>query len=136
MLYGMTSNKSKPVPKHVWKRRARCMRAIKAAKAEGSVCHRCDGHGYLDREDWIITEGDGRRVCFACRGSGHGKPKDYPEPLRIRYGVAWSLKPAAEKGDIDAILREEEKHKDGLYWPILEDVFERALNAAEKVAGC
>jgi len=119
----------KRIPDHVWRRRALAFRAINAEKASFRPCPRCNGEGFVDRSDWIVTETDGRRACFNCQGSGEAR-------LKVRYATAYRLVPAVEQGDIDKILAEEAKAREDVYWPILEDVYERALNAAEKVAGC
>jgi hypothetical protein len=122
---------SKKIPKHVWKKRAQ---VLKAAKNAFFPCPRCGGEGYVDREDWIVTEEDGSRVCFNCRGSGESK-KGLTEPLKVRYAVAYRLVPLIEAGDFFRIMEIEDHEREGIYYPILEDVFERALNAAERVAG-
>lgn len=125
----------KPVPRHVWRARAIVNKAIKEAAMEYRPCPRCGGEGYMDREDWIETEADGAKACFNCKGSGEAKPRRFADPLKVRYATVYRLLPAVEQGDFDKIMKEEDRAKEDIYWPILEDVYRRALAAAERIAG-
>ena len=98
-------------------------------------CHRCGGEGYLDREDWVETDEEGEKMCFSCKGAGVRKPA-LVDPMRVRYAVAYRLLPAVKAGDIRSIEQEETRIENDPgsipYWPVLEDVFERAYLAAVK----
>jgi hypothetical protein len=99
-------------------------------------CTRCDGHGVRDdNPNWIVVTDKGvqAKLCFRCKGSGREPPRKLTDPLKVRYAVADKLLPLVEAGKVEAI-RKERDHQEGasLMWPILVDVFERALGAAER----
>jgi len=109
---------------------------IMADAAVERECTRCDGHGVRDdNPKWIVVADKGvqAKLCFRCKGSGREPKRNLADPLKVRYAVADKLLPMVEAGKVEAI-RKERDHQEGasLMWPILVDVFERAIAAAER----
>ena len=121
---------SKRLPGHVRLRSEIVLRSLDLIK-KNSTCPRCGGEGYVDRDDWRVTEADGRRVCFKCHGTGHSS-RSYAHPVKVRYAVVKRLQPLVEAGDVEKIRNLESAALYEPYWPILEDVYARALSAAEE----
>lgn len=101
-------------------------------------CTRCNGQGVRDdNPNWIVVtenkSGITAKVCFRCKGNGREPPRKLTDPLKVRYAVANKLLPLVEAGKVEAITKERD-HQEGasLMWPILVDVFERAITAAER----
>ena len=117
----------KRLPEHVRVRSGIVLRTIE--KAKNIPCPRCGGEGYMDRSDWRVTEGDGRRACFRCHGSGTAERK-YAHPVKVRYGVAKDLRALVAEGNVEEIQEREDAAVHEIYWPILEDVYARAIQAA------
>ena len=117
------------VPAAVMEARALVMRRLHALK----TCTRCGGEGHLDRKpNWIVVEKTGRKTCFRCWGSGTEMDKAIgPDPLVVRYSVVGALLPLVHDGNVDAIAKKAKTQHGSRYWPVLADVYERALAAAK-----
>lgn len=102
------------------------------------TCSRCDGRGERpDSARWVVTTDKTGAVqgkfCFRCRGTGTEPARGITDPLTVRYKTADDLLPLVEAGDVDAIAAEEDSQdKAGIYWPILVDVYGRAMAAAAR----
>lgn len=119
------------VPAHVMAIRNRLMAEAKEPKD----CTRCSGLGQReDNPNWRVVEerGVAGKICFRCRGSGREPTRDFVDPLRVRYAVAYRLLPYVEEGDVLGIEAEQDGQEGSVYWPILMDVFERAIAAARR----
>jgi hypothetical protein len=112
--------------------------AIRSAILANAVktCARCDGAGERpDSARWVITTDKNGVVqgkfCFRCRGTGAEPARGITDPLTVRYTTADNLLPLVEAGDVDAVAAEEDaQDKAGIYWPILADVYGRAMAVA------
>ena len=108
---------------------------ILADAAVERECTRCDGHGVRDdNPKWIVVAEKGvqAKVCFRCKGSGREPKRNLADPLKVRYAVANRLLPLVETGKVEVIEKDRD-HQEGasLMWPILIDVYERAVAAAK-----
>lgn len=109
---------------------------ILADAAVDRECTRCDGHGVRDdNPKWIVVADKGvqAKICFRCKGSGREPKRNLADPLKVRYAVANRLLPLVEAGKVEAIEKDRD-HQEGasLMWPILVDVYERAVAAAKR----
>lgn len=120
-----------PVPVAV----QRARRQILKAALGGGPCLRCEGDGIRDdSEEWVVTD-TGHKSCFTCHGSGIQPRKAIVDPYKVRYSFVARLVPLVTVGNIEAIQKLERSQQNSIFWPVLQDVFDRALNAAEKNAG-
>lgn len=125
ILYGMTSHRRLSPGYH------QAAAIIREAWEASVYCPRCDGEGYLDRDDWVVTEDDGSRVCFRCRGTGTTPRRPFVEPIRVRMAVVAKLKRMIDEGDLEGIEVARAKDESSLYWPVLQDAYDRALLVVE-----
>jgi hypothetical protein len=120
-------------PKHVLAARQLVIQAMQATKP----CTRCGGEGVCEHiPTWlhVQTEKAKGKVCFRCKGDGiEPKPK-FVDPLVVRYAVAARLLPLVERGEVDKVrvLEDQSRRRDTIYWPVLDDVYTRALVAAKR----
>ena len=124
------SQNTKEIPHGVKARAAVVRLAIMVEKAHPPKCLRCDGQGFLEREDWIVTDVSGKRACFRCDGVGRVCPR-YADPLRVRYAVANKLIFDVLHGNVESILDKRKSQVNSIYWPVLEGVFARAVAKAK-----
>lgn len=121
---------SGPVPKAIIVAAAR----IRAEHGGGGPCTRCNGEGYCDHKPkWIIAKGkkgEGK-VCFRCHGDGIEPGASIPSPLSVRRTVVLALAKLVAAGDVVGIDRLRREHDGGMFWPVLADAFERAIEAAK-----
>ena len=127
----------KNVPQKVVAAANRIRKQIHEIRMGDHVCTRCDGEGSMnENEGWVVLPDTDERTCFRCKGSGMEPKRNLADPMRVRYAVAKRLVASVDKGDVETILHAEIKSHSDLYWPVLGDVYARAIDAAEKVAGC
>ena len=116
--------------------RAEKVRAdLMEASYKEEECNRCEGAGFMTRDDWVATEVDGSCICYACKGYGFkAVESSFLDPLYVRRATVQQLHPLVLDGEYKKLEDLRIIAREGQYWLILWDVFARAESAAKAIS--